>query len=70
MLQLDYLSGLIKDRSGELEETVHQIEVYQQHITALRQKIIQEEQKLRVILSPAYMTQKRELAVAEEKVRV
>lgn len=70
IVQLDYLSGLIKERSRQLEETVNQIEVYQQHITGLRQKIIQEEQKLRVILSPAYLTQHKDLAVAEEKVRV
>lgn len=53
-----------------MEETLNQIEVYQQNITSLRQRIIQEEQKLRVILTPAYLTQNKERAVAEEQVRV
>lgn len=53
-----------------MEETLNQIDVYQQNITSLRQRIIQEEQKLRVILSPAYLTQNKERAVTEEQVRV
>lgn len=69
MSQLDELARLIKDRSRQLEETLNQIEVYQQNITSLRQRIIQEEQKLRVILSPAYLTKNKERAVAEEQVR-
>lgn len=70
ILQLEDLGRLIKDRSRQLEETLNQIEVYQQNITSLRQRIIQEEQKLRVILSPAYLTQNKERAVTEEQVRV
>lgn len=67
---MEDLGRLIKDRSRQLEETLTQIEVYQQNITSLRQRIIQEEQKLRVILSPAYLTQNKERAVSEEQVRV
>lgn len=69
-MQLEELGRLIKDRSRQLEETLNQIEVYQQNTTSLRQRIIQEEQKLRVILSPAYLTQNKERAVSEEQVRV
>ena len=69
-VQMEDLGRLIKDRSRQLEETLNQIEVYQQSITQLRQRIIQEEQKLRVILTPAYLTQNKERAVAEEQVRV
>lgn len=69
-MQLEDLGRLIKERSRQLEETLTQIETYQQNITSLRQRIIQEEQKLRVILSPAYLTQHKERAVSEEQVRV
>lgn len=70
MVQLDELGRLIKDKSRQLEDALSQIEAYQQNITGLRQKIIQEEQKLRVILSPTYMAQNKEGAATDEEVSV
>lgn len=50
------------------EEVINQIDVYQHQMQSLRQKISQEEQQLRHIMSPSYMQSDRELALAEQQV--
>lgn len=66
---LDSLAGLVKTTSSGLEETLQQIDVYQQQMQTLRQKIIQEEQQLRLVMAPTYLPHDRERALAEQQVR-
>lgn len=66
---LDELNGLVKTKTSSLEETLQQIDVYQQQMQTLRQKIIQEEQQLRLVLAPTYLPHDRERALAEQQVR-
>lgn len=66
---LDELNDLVKTKTSSLEETLQQIDVYQQQMQTLRQKIIQEEQQLRLVLAPTYLPHERERALAEQQVR-
>lgn len=65
---LDALQLIVKDRTGNLESTLNQLDIYQQQTQSLRQKIVQEEQQLRHVLSPTYMPHDREKAVADQQV--
>ncbi|XP_055711373.1 muscle-specific protein 300 kDa isoform X7 [Phlebotomus papatasi] len=67
VVQLDELRDLIRQRTRQIEETLHQIDLYQQNIQSLRQKVIHEEQQLRHILSPSYLAHERDRAAAEEQ---
>ncbi|KAL5279677.1 hypothetical protein ACFFRR_003964 [Megaselia abdita] len=64
---LDELNDLVKTKTSSLEETLQQIDVYQQQMQTLRQKIIQEEQQLRLVLAPTYLPHDRERALAEQQ---
>lgn len=66
---LDGLGGLVKTKCSSLEETLQQIDVYQQQMQTLRQKIIQEEQQLRLVMAPTYLPHDRDRAMAEQQVR-
>lgn len=59
---------MVKGRSTELEKSLAQLEEYQSQMQQLRQKIIQEEQHLRVVLAPTYMPHDRDAAVSEQQV--
>lgn len=66
---LDGLGELVKAKSQSLEQTLAQIDVYQQQMQTLRQRIIQEEQQLRLVMAPTYLPHDRERALAEQQVR-
>lgn len=66
---LDGLGELVKAKSQSLEQTLSQIDVYQQQMQTLRQRIIQEEQQLRLVMAPTYLPHDRERALAEQQVR-
>lgn len=68
--ELDSLGGLVKTKCSSLEETLQQIDIYQQQMQTLRQKIIQEEQQLRQVMAPTYLPHDRERALAEQQVRI
>lgn len=61
---------MVKGRSTELEQSLAQLEEYQTQMQQLRQKIIQEEQHLRVVLAPTYSPHDREAAASEQQVSV
>lgn len=61
---------MVKGRSNELERSLAQLEEYQSQMQQLRQKIIQEEQHLRVVLAPTYLPHDRETAISEQQVSV
>lgn len=67
--ELDNLASLVKTKCSSLEETLQQIDVYQQQMQNLRHKIIQEEQQLRLVMAPTYLPHDRERALAEQQVR-
>ncbi|XP_070067948.1 muscle-specific protein 300 kDa isoform X8 [Drosophila takahashii] len=64
---LDGLGELVKAKSQSLEQTLAQIDVYQQQMQTLRQRIIQEEQQLRLVMAPTYLPHDRERALAEQQ---
>nr|AAM50743.1 HL01686p [Drosophila melanogaster] len=64
---LDGLGELVKAKSQSLEQTLAQIDVYQQQMQSLRQRIIQEEQQLRLVMAPTYLPHDRERALAEQQ---
>lgn len=66
---LDGLGEVVKTKSQSLEQTLAQIDVYQQQMQTLRQRIIQEEQQLRLVMAPTYLPHDRERALAEQQVR-
>lgn len=61
---------MVKGRSTELEQSLAQLEDYQTQMQQLRQKIVQEEQHLRVVLAPTYLPHDREAAISEQQVSV
>ncbi|XP_037820346.1 uncharacterized protein LOC119609573 [Lucilia sericata] len=65
--ELDGLAVLVKTKCSSLEETLQQIDIYQQQMQTLRQKIIQEEQQLRLVMAPTYLPHERERAMAEQQ---
>lgn len=67
---LDDLNNTVRERSNELEKSLAQLEDYQLQMQALRHKIIQEEQQLRLVLAPTYLPHDREKAVTEQQVRL
>lgn len=64
---LDELNVLVKTKTISLEETLNQIDIYQQQMQQLRQKIIQEEQQLRSLMAPTYSPNDREKALADQQ---
>ncbi|KAM8716186.1 hypothetical protein ACLKA7_003122 [Drosophila subpalustris] len=64
---LDGLGDVVKAKSQSLEQTLSQIDVYQQQMQTLRQRIIQEEQQLRLVMAPTYLPHDRERALAEQQ---
>jgi len=64
---LDELNNNVKQKSSELDKSLAQLEDYQLQMQALRQKIIQEEQQLRLVLAPTYLPHDREKAVTEQQ---
>lgn len=66
---LDGLGEVVKTKSQSLEQTLSQIDVYQQQMQTLRQRIIQEEQQLRLVMAPTYLPHDRERALVEQQVR-
>lgn len=65
---LDEVDGIVREKCSQLEKTLQQIDVYQEQMQTLRQKIIQEEQQLRVVMAPAYLANDRESAISEQQV--
>lgn len=65
---LDGLGELVKRKSSGLENTLSQIDTYHQQMQSLRQKIIQEEQQLRLVMAPTYLPRDRERALTEQQV--
>lgn len=66
---LDEVDGLIRQKCTQLEGSLQQIDVYQEQLQTLRQRIIQEEQQMRAAMAPAYLINNREKAAAEQQVR-
>lgn len=66
--ELDELNKLVRGKNTELEHSLSQLEEYQTQIQILRQKIIQEEQHLRVVMAPTYLPHDREQAITEQQV--
>lgn len=66
---MDELEAAIKLKSNELEQSLAQLDEYQQQIQQLRKKIIQEEQQLRLVLAPTYLPHDRDKATTEQQVR-
>lgn len=66
---MDELDALVKGKSNELEQSLAQLESYQTQMQNLRQKIIHEEQQLRMVMAPSYLPHDREKAVTEQQVR-
>lgn len=66
--ELDQLNQLVRSKTTELEQSLSQLEGYQTQIQLLRQKIIQEEQHLRVVMAPTYLPHDRETAITEQQV--
>lgn len=66
--ELDELAALVKVKTGSLERTLEQLEQYQQQQQSLRQKIMHEEQQLRLVLAPTYLPHDRDRAVNEQQV--
>uniref|UniRef100_A0A1A9UW21 Uncharacterized protein n=1 Tax=Glossina austeni TaxID=7395 RepID=A0A1A9UW21_GLOAU len=64
---LDSLADMVKEKCSHLEETLNQIDIYQKQMQTLRQKIIQEEQQLRLVLAPTYLPHDRDRALAEQQ---
>ncbi|XP_036345182.1 uncharacterized protein LOC118754415 [Rhagoletis pomonella] len=64
---LDGLAELVRTKTTSVEETLNQIDIYQQQMQTLRQKIIQEEQQLRLVMAPTYLPHDRERALAEQQ---
>lgn len=69
VVDLDDLNGSIKLKNHNLEQTLAQLENYQQQMQTLRQKILHEEQQLRLVLAPTYLPHDRERAITEQQVR-
>lgn len=67
---LDELNQLVKSKNSNLEHALSQLEDYQQQMQNLRQKIIHEEQQLRLVLAPTYLPNDRNKAVTEQQVRI
>lgn len=65
---LDEVDEIVKERCTQLEKSLQQIDMYQEQMQSLRQKIIQEEQQLRVVMAPTYLANDREKAVLEQQV--
>lgn len=65
---LDQLNGIIKSKNNSLEQTLSQLENYQQQMQTIRQKILHEEQQLRLVLAPTYLPHDRDRAVTEQQV--
>lgn len=65
---LDEVDGIVREKCSQLEKTLQQIDAYQEQMQTLRQRIIQEEQQLRVVMAPAYLANDRESAIAEQQV--
>lgn len=66
--ELDDLAQTIKTKNSSLERTLEQLEQYQQQQQQLRQKIMHEEQQLRLVLAPTYLPHDRNRAVNEQQV--
>lgn len=66
--ELDELARQVRVRTGSLERTLEQLEQYQVQQQQLRQKIMHEEQQLRLVLAPTYLPHDRERAVNEQQV--
>lgn len=64
---LTELCDFAKTISNDLEETLSQIDTYQHQMQSLRQKIIQEEQQLRLVMAPTYLPHDREQALVEQQ---
>lgn len=67
---LDELNQLVKSKNANLEQALSQLEDYQQQMQNLRQKIIHEEQQLRLVLAPTYLPHDRDKAITEQQVRM
>lgn len=65
---LDDLNQLVRSKCGSLEQALSQLEDYQQQMQNLRQKIIHEEQQLRLVLAPTYLPNDRDKAITEQQV--
>lgn len=68
VVDLDQLNGIIKTKNNSLEQTLAQLENYQQQMQTIRQKILHEEQQLRLVLAPTYLPHDRDRAVTEQQV--
>ena len=65
---IDELHSEIKAKTNSLEQTLSQLEIYQRQMQSLRQKIMHEEQQLRLVLAPTYLPHDRDKAVTEQQV--
>lgn len=66
--ELDDLASSVRNKISSLEASLTQIEQYQRLQQQLRQKIMHEEQQLRLALAPTYLPHDRERALNEQQV--
>lgn len=66
---LEALEAIVKGKAQSLDSSLSQIDDYQKQIQQLRQRILQEEQQLRLVMAPTYMPHDREKAASEQQVR-
>lgn len=66
--ELDDLAANIRNKITNLEVSLTQIENYQRVQQQLRQKVMHEEQQLRLALAPTYLPHDRDRALNEQEV--
>lgn len=66
--ELDDLAAIVRTKITSLEASLTQIEQYQRLQQQLRQKIMHEEQQLRLALAPTYLPHDRDRALNEQQV--
>lgn len=66
---LESLESVVKQMAQNLEGSLSQVDEYQKQIQELRKQILQEEQQLRLVMAPTYLTNDREKAASEQQVR-
>lgn len=63
---LDEIDEIVREKCAQLEKSLQQIDVYQEQMQILRQKIIQEEQQLRIVMAPAYLANDPDKATEQQ----
>lgn len=65
---LERLEAIVRNKAQDLEASLSQIDEYQKEIQELRKRILQEEQQLRLVMSPTYLPNNQEKATIEQQV--